>query len=122
MDVGDVDTSAEDFFAAYRQALLARDADALARLYAVPGLILFPGQSVPVSSTEQTRQFFTAAFQQYEGVTQATADVTVLAQTVHSIWVDVTWQYDRGDGERMIYQLVDADSAWRIAVLTPVPE
>ena len=75
---------------------------------------------MPVSSAEQTRQFFSAAFPPYEGVTEATADITVLAQTVHSIWVDVTWQYDRGDGERLSYQLIEADSGWQIAVLTPV--
>lgn len=111
---------AERFFADYGRALLARDADALGERYAVPALILFPGQPVPVASAEQTRAFFAGAFGQYDGVTDTAAEIHVLAATGHSIWVDVTWHHDRGDTERMIYQLVDTGDTWRVAVLTPV--
>ena len=123
MDAMDTDTArgiADDFFAEYARDLLARDAPAIAARYAVPGLILFPGQSVPVASQEQTEQFFAGAFDQYEGIRETTPDISVLVATVHSIWADVTWRHDTGATERIVYQLVDTDDGWRIAVLTPI--
>lgn len=120
MEPQDAASVAEAFFAGYRRALLARDAEAIAARYAVPALILFPGQSVAVGSSDQTRAFFAGAFGQYQGVGDTTVEVQVLAATVHSIWADVTWRHDRGDTERMVYQLVREGSDWRIAVLTPV--
>ncbi|MCA9858526.1 MAG: hypothetical protein KC438_02345, partial [Thermomicrobiales bacterium] len=112
---------AEAFFEAYQRALLDRDAPRIASHYAVPALIEFPGQAIPVSSSEQTEQFFRGAFAQYQGVTEAHAAIVVVAATGHSIWADVTWTYD-GDvaGERNLYQLVHTDGAWKIAVLTPL--
>ena len=109
-----------DFFAAYTRALLDRDAAAIAGHYAVPALIAFPDQSIAVSDAAQTEQFFAGAFQQYEGVTTAEPLVTIVAETVHSIWADVTWIYDTVDPERNMYQLVLAGGRWRIAVLTPL--
>lgn len=116
----DTTTSTREFFDTYTEALLARDASALAYLYAVPALILFPGNAVPVSDAAQTEQFFAGAFGQYAGVTEASAEVTVVAQTGHSAWAEVTWSYDGAAGERNMYQLVRVDDAWRIAVLTPL--
>lgn len=124
--VEDMDTTATrtatGFFADYTKALLERDADTIAGLYAVPALILFPGQSLPVTSREQTREFFTGAFGQYQDVRGADTEITVPAATSHSIWVDVRWRYDTGATERMLYQLVRTGQQWRIAVLTPLDD
>jgi len=116
------DAVAAGFFDRYRQALLDRDEAAVADLYAVPALILFPGQSLPVTSRAQTEQFFGASWSQYEGVTGMTSDVRVVAATAHSVWAEVTWHHEGADDgtERFVYQLVRADDGWRIAVLTPM--
>ena len=68
MDLDAALRTADDFFSDYARDLLARDAHAIAARYAVPGLILFPGQSLAVASQEQTADFFTGAFVQYEGI------------------------------------------------------
>ena len=117
----DTTATAREFFDRYRDALLARDEQALADLYAVPALILFPGQSLPVGDRAQTAQFFASAFGQYEGVTGTTADVAVVAEAPHSIWADVTWHHDTGASERFVYQLLDTGGRWQIGVLTPLP-
>ena len=114
------DARAEEFFERYRRALLDRDATAVASLYAVPALIEFPGQAIAVSSAAQTEQFFAGAFAQYEGVTDVSTQLDVVAETGHSLWVDVTWSYDGAPPERFIYQLVLSPDDWRIAVLTPL--
>src|SRR5690606_21988684 len=129
----DAATTARDFFEEYARTLLARDAAGIAAHYAVPALILFPGQSIPVNDAAQTEQFFVGAFAQYEGVTAARAEVRIAGEAPHSIWADVTWRDEgaagelghagtaRGEparGERMMYQLVRAGDDWRIAVLT----
>ncbi|MBD8079950.1 DUF4440 domain-containing protein [Cellulosimicrobium arenosum] len=111
---------AHAFFDRYARALLDRDAAAIADLYAVPALILFPGQSVAVSDRAQTEQFFGAAFGQYEGVTDTRSDVEVVAEAPHSVWADVTWHHDNGATERFVYQLVETGGVWQIAVLTPL--
>ena len=120
MDLDAALRTADDFFAEYARDLLARDAHAIAARYAVPGLILFPGQSLAVASQEQTADFFTGAFVQYEGVHDSAATISVVAATGHSIWADVTWTHDTGATERFVYQLVDTGDGWRIAVLTPI--
>lgn len=110
-----------EFFDSYTTALLDRDAAAIADLYAVPGLIEFPGQRIAVTDTKQTEEFFTGAFGQYAEVTEAEAKVSVVAATEHSIWADVTWHYHGGaDDERNMYQLVRTEAGWKIAVLTPL--
>ena len=121
------DAVAAEFFDRYRRALLDRDESAVADLYAVPALILFPGQSLPVTSRAQTEQFFGSSWSQYDGVTGMTSEVRVVAATAHSVWADVTWHHEgSGDGagqdgiERFVYQLVRTDDGWRIAVLTPM--
>jgi len=116
------DDMAAEFFDRYRKALLDRDEAAVADLYAVPALILFPGQSLPVTSRAQTEQFFRSSWSQYEDVTAMSSDVRVAAATAHSVWADVTWHHDGpGEGtERFVYQLVRTDDGWRIAVLTPM--
>jgi ketosteroid isomerase-like protein len=112
---------AEAFFQSYRRALLDRDAVLISSHYAVPALIEFPDQPIPVTSSAQAEEFFAGAFDQYQGVTEAKAAITVVASTTHSVWADVTWSYD-GDvpGERNVYQLVRTGDEWKIAVLTPM--
>ncbi|MCB7136050.1 hypothetical protein [Cellulosimicrobium marinum] len=117
----DTTTRTREFFDGYRRALLARDEQALADLYAVPALILFPGRSLPVTDREQTAEFFASAFGQYEEVAGMTAEVVVVAQAPHSVWADVTWRHDTLESERFVYQLLDESGIWRIAVLTPLP-
>lgn len=112
---------AGSFFDAYRGALLDRDAAAVATMYAVPALIVFPGQIIAVSDARQTEEFFAGAFGQYADVTAADTTISIVAATAHSIWADVTWDYHGGaPDERSMYQLVDTDSGWKIAVLTPL--
>lgn len=114
-------TIAASFFDTYTRALLDRDAKTIAEHYAVPALIEFPDQPVPVSDTSQTEQFFTGAFGQYEGVSTARATIEVIAETGHSIWADVTWTYAAGAPvEHNLYQLVRTPAGWKIAVLTPL--
>ena len=111
----------EDFFDRYAAALLARDATAVAGFYAVPSLILFPGNSVPVTSRDQTERFFAASWVQYEGVDSVEKRVRILAEAPWSVWADVAWSYGGGPRERFCYQLVDEGGELRIAVLTPLP-
>lgn len=113
-------STAHEFFDGYAKALLARDADALAGQYAVPALILFPGNSIAVTDRAQTRGFFLSAFAQYAGVSEARPEVESVAATEHSIWADVTWHYDTQPPERNMYQLIADGDTWRIAVLTPL--
>lgn len=111
---------AAEFFDRYATALLARDEKAVAALYAVPALVLFPGQSVPVSDASQTERFFAASWAQYEGVDEARRDITVVLEGPGSIWADVTWTYGGRAQERFCYQLVDTPDGLRVAVLTPL--
>jgi hypothetical protein len=110
---------AEQFFDRYAAALVARDEQAIAQLYAVPSLILFPGQALAVSDARQTAEFFAASWGQYEGVDQALPRITVMGAGPASIWADVSWSYG-GDEvrERFCYQLVPAEYGHQIAVLT----
>ncbi len=109
-----------EFFDRYTQALMARDEKQVASLYAVPGLILFPGQPLPVSEQAQTERFFASAWGQYDGVTETHTDRTVVAEAPGSVWVDVTWNHVGAPPERLMYQLVEIDGTWKIAVLTPL--
>lgn len=112
----------QQFFDAYAAAMLARDAKAIAGLYAVPSLVEFPGQAVAVSDPTQTEQFFAASFGQYEGVSDVRAAVRTVAHTGHSSWIEVSWSYDGTPAEQFIYQLVHTANGWQIAVLTPLIE
>lgn len=105
-------------FAAYAQALLARDEQAVADLYAVPSLILFPGTSIPVTDAAQTAAFFASSWPQYEGVDTADPSITVMAEGPVGVWADVTWDHGAGPAERFCYQLVAGPDGYRIAVLT----
>ena len=67
----DTNEKVDQFFERYASALLARDAKAMAGMYAVPSLILFPGTSIPVSDANQTEEFFASSWGQYEGVDAA---------------------------------------------------
>lgn len=109
-----------EFFDRYTQALMARDEKRVAAMYAVPGLILFPGQPLPVSDESQTERFFASAWGQYDGVTETHTDVAVVAVAPGSVWADVTWNHVGAPPEHLMYQLVETGGTWKIAVLTPL--
>lgn len=119
--MNDITTSVDRFFDRYEAALLARDQAAVAMMYAVPSLIVFPGRLIAVTDAAQTEQFFASAWEQYEGVHAVDKRVVIMAEAPASVWVDVTWSYDGQPRERMCYQLVGAGADYRIAVLTPLP-
>ena len=114
----DAEAAAHAFFNRYAAALLARDEKAIAAMYAVPALILFPGQAIPVTDTSQTEDFFKQSWTQYEGVQQADKQLVVMAEAPGSLWVDVTWSYDGKVQERFCYQLIEHPEGQQIAVLT----
>lgn len=118
--MSDATAIAHDFFERYAAALLARDEKAIAGMYAVPSLILFPGQSMAVTDASQTEQFFAASWGQYEGVDAVDKQLTVMAEAPASLWVDVTWSYGGRPRERFCYQLVPGPDGHQIAVLTPM--
>jgi len=120
MNTETVNQSVSDFFDRYATTLLARDEKTISRLYAVPALILFPGNPVPVSDASQTEAFFASAWEQYDGVSAVEKQVEILAEGPGTVWADVTWSYDGEPRERMCYQLVDGADGWQIAVLTPL--
>jgi ketosteroid isomerase-like protein len=111
---------AEQFFDRYAAALLARDEQAVAAMYAVPALILFPGNAVPVSDAAQTEAFFASSWPQYEGVDTAEPTVRLMGEAPGTLWADVTWHYDGQARERFCYQLVQGGNGYQIAVLTPM--
>lgn len=113
-------TAVNGFFTQYAKALLARDAKAIARLYAIPSLIVFPGNSIVVSDPGQTESFLASSWGQYEGIHEIDQQVSVLAEAPAGVWADVTWSYSRRPQERFCYQLVPADEGYQIAVLTPL--
>lgn len=108
------------FFDRYEAALLARDAKTIATMYAVPSLILFPGNSVPVSDARQTEEFFASSWSQYEGVDEVDNQIVIMGETPGSIWADVTWSYQGTAKERFCYQLIEGPGGYQIAVLTPM--
>jgi ketosteroid isomerase-like protein len=110
----------DEFFERYAAALLARDAKAIAGMYAVPSLILFPRRSIPVTDANQTEAFFASSWSQYEGVDDIDKQIAVMAKAPGSVWVDVTWSYGGQQRERFCYQLVKGVDGWQIAVLTPM--
>jgi hypothetical protein len=114
------ETDVERFFERYAAALLARDAKAVARMYAVPSLILFPGSSELVTDERRTEEFFDSGWAQYEGVTEANPRIEILGRAPASVWADVTWYYGGAARERFVYQLVPGADAYQIAVLTPM--
>lgn len=109
-----------EFFDRYAEALVARDAPALAALYGAPSLVLFPDGPVAVSDEAQTEAFFASSWDQYDGVTEATPEIRVLASTRAAVWADVTWSWDGVPRERFCYQLAATGTGWRVAVLTPL--
>ncbi len=56
MVMTDPETRTARFFERYAAALQARDEKAVGRLYAVPALILFPGQSIAVADRPRPRR------------------------------------------------------------------
>jgi hypothetical protein len=116
----DIAEKVDRFFEQYEAALLARDERAIAQLYAVPSLILFPGRSIVVSDAGQTEQFFASSWGQYDGVDAVERQVVVMGEGPASVWADVTWSYGGRARERFCYQLVPGDEGYQIAVLTPL--
>jgi hypothetical protein len=92
----------------------------MAGMYAVPSLILFPGNIVLVTDAQQTEDFFAASWSQYEGVQTAERQIAIMGEAPDSVWADVTWSYGGGPQERFCYQLVEAGDGYEIAVLTPM--
>lgn len=76
---------AHRFFQRYGAALLARDERAMARMYAVPSLILFPGRSIAVSHATQTEEFFAASWSQYDGVESVDKRIVVMGEAPGSL-------------------------------------
>ena len=113
-------TEVDQFFERYAGALLARDAKAIANMYAVPSLIVFPGRSIPVSDAGQTEEFFAASWSQYEGVDSVDKQIVIMGEAPGSVWADVTWSYGGKARERFCYQLLTGTDGYRIAVLTPL--
>lgn len=112
---------ASSFFQTYAEALMRRDAAAIAEHYAVPALIEFPESVIPVRDRTQTKEFFEAALPQYQDVTHTDHALTVVSSGPHSIWAEVMWDHHGGaPDERNMYQLTQHDERWRIAVLTPL--
>lgn len=109
------------FFDRYAAALLARDEKAVSEMYAVPSLIVFPGNVIAVTDAAQTERFFASAWAQYEGVGTVDKRVDIMAEAPASVWVDVTWSYDGRPQERFCYQLVADGTSYQIGVLTPLP-
>ena len=108
----------ENFFARYAAALLARDEQAVADLYAVPALVLFPGTSIAVGDRGQTAAFFASSWSQYGDTAAADPTLTVMGEGPVGVWADVTWDHGHGPAERFCYQLVGGEDGYRIAVLT----
>ncbi len=115
-----VDDEVTRFFDRYASALLARDAAAIARMYAVPALIVFPGAVVPVTDARQTEEFFASSWGQYEGVEEADPRVEIMGRGPGAVWADVTWSSGGGPRERFCYQLLAGPDGYRIVVLTPL--
>lgn len=46
--------------------------------------------------------------------------VSIVAQSPHSVWADVTWKFGGEARERFIYQLVAGGAGWQVAMLTPL--
>lgn len=114
----DTAKNVEGFFERYAAALLARDARAIAGMYAVPSLILFPGMSIPVTDARQTEEFFASSWDQYEGVNDIDKKIVIMGAAPGSVWTDVTWTYGGQPRERFCYQLIEAAEGYQIAVLT----
>lgn len=114
----DTAAATEQFFQRYASALLARDEQALATMYSVPSLILFPGRSIAVTDAAQTAEFFASAWDQYEGVDEANPQLRIMGEGPGTVWADVTWSYDGEPREHFCYQLIESDGEYRIVVLT----
>ena len=115
-----INEKVDQFFERYASALLARDAKAIAEMYAVPSLILFPGKAIPVSDANQTEEFFASSWGQYDGVDAVETEIVVMGEGPGSLWADVTWFYGGQLRERFCYQLVEGTEGYQIAVLTPM--
>ncbi len=110
----------DQFFERYAAALLARDEKAIAGMYAVPSLSLFPGNAIPVTSAEQTEQFFSSSWSQYDGVDEVATQIAIMGEAPGSVWADVTWSYGGRPRERFCYQLIQGPDGYQVAVLTPM--
>ena len=115
-----VENEVNEFFGRYASALLARDAKAIAGMYAVPGLIVSPSGVLPISDARQTEEFFASAWDQYEGIDAVEKQVVLMGRAPGSVWADVTWSYGDRPQERFCYQLIQGETGYEIVVLTPL--
>jgi hypothetical protein len=118
--MADVDDEVSRFFERYASALLARDARTIATMYAVPGLIVFPGSVIAISDAAQTEQFFASSWGQYDGVDAIDTQIDIIRRAPGTVWVDVTWSYGGRPRERFCYQLLGGAGGYQIVVLTPL--
>lgn len=116
----DIKKKVGQFFDQYSVALLARDEKAIAKMYAVPSLILFPSNSIVVNDAKQTEEFFASSWSQYEGVDMVEKQIVIMGEASGSVWADVTWMYGGKPRERFCYQLIEGDKGYQIVVLTPM--
>ena len=116
----DTSDTVQEFFDRYAAALLRRDEKVIATMYAVPGLIVFPGQLIAVSDASQTEEFFASTWSQYDEVDAADPQILTMGEAPGTVWADVTWFYGGRAQERFCYQLVAGPQGYRIAVLTPM--
>jgi hypothetical protein len=47
-------------------------------------------------------------------------NLIIMGEAPGTVWVDVTWRYGEGRGERLCYQLFMTSDGYQIAVLTPM--
>src|SRR5699024_2100521 len=110
-----------EFFDTYARALIDRAAAAIADHYAAPAIIEFPGRRISGPVAGPTESVLGRAGRQDDAVTGVDTGVSVIPPTGQSIRGDVTWRYHGGaPDERNMYQLVQTDDGWKIAVLTPL--
>ena len=109
------------FFDRYAAALLARDEVAVAALYAVPALVLFPGQAIAVSDRTQTEEFFASSWAQSEDVSKPSVTSASWPRATTPCGPMSAGRYDGAERERFCYQLARKDDGWQVAVLTPLP-
>jgi hypothetical protein len=119
-DMTDTSDKAHRFFERYASAPLAGDEKAIADMYAVRSLIVFLGESIPVSDVRQTEEFFASSWCQYDGVDSIDQRMVVMAEAPGTLWADVTWSYEGRPQERFCYQLVERGDGYQIDVLTPM--
>lgn len=76
--MADINEKADKFFEGRAASFLARDPKSIARMHAVPSLVLFAGQVIPVTDVKQTEEFVAASWSQYDGVDAVDKNVVIM--------------------------------------------